>query len=459
MNDRNASTHFDSDREISSFAIAPSVLEILMKNGFRIVKDFQGLSPLDISKEAGIEMREAWDVFKMMKKATRSKQSGLNPSKHPASSQQSQSTLLSQQGDGVSARDLLKKVRNIRPIITFCRGIDEMLGGGIMRGVVTEICGEPGVGKTQFGIQLAVDAQLPSWVSGVEGKTVYIDTEGSFMVERAVQVAEGFVHHLNRIAKSRQQRQLAGGQVQQLNQVLPTRDQILQGILVFRAHDHTEQIAMVRYLSTFMKKNPEVKLVVLDSIAFHFRHGFAAGQKNNMGGRTKILSDMAQRLTKLAQEHDVAVVVINQMTTKIDSMAAGSVSNSRLVPALGETWAHAATNRILLFWQDGERKAKLFKSPWREAKTVSYQVTAVGIRDPPLLPPPQPALHHHPKNNSPSQNQGHMLPAAGGGPPAVQNSTNMNPASCYNNNSNNLDSPSLHHHQQNNHKRIRYENK
>ena len=36
----------------------------------------------------------------------------------------------------------------------------------------------PGVGKTQLGIQLCVDVQLPQCYSGAAGHAVYIDTEG-----------------------------------------------------------------------------------------------------------------------------------------------------------------------------------------------------------------------------------------------------------------------------------------
>jgi RAD51-like protein 2 len=42
----------------------------------------------------------------------------------------------------------------------------------------TEFCGVPGVGKTQLGIQLCVDVQLPECYSGAAGEAVYIDTEG-----------------------------------------------------------------------------------------------------------------------------------------------------------------------------------------------------------------------------------------------------------------------------------------
>ena len=38
------------------------------------------------------------------------------------------------------------------------------------------------MGKTQVGMQLAVDVQIPAALGGNEGEAVYIDTEGSFMV-------------------------------------------------------------------------------------------------------------------------------------------------------------------------------------------------------------------------------------------------------------------------------------
>lgn len=40
---------------------------------------------------------------------------------------------------------------------------------------------------------------------GVEGEAVYIDTEGSFMVDRAVDMAAAVVAHLQRMAAQGQQ--------------------------------------------------------------------------------------------------------------------------------------------------------------------------------------------------------------------------------------------------------------
>lgn len=51
---------------------------------------------------------------------------------------------------GLSALELLKKEQQQAHIVTFCASIDEMLGGGVPVGKITEFCGAPGIGKTQL---------------------------------------------------------------------------------------------------------------------------------------------------------------------------------------------------------------------------------------------------------------------------------------------------------------------
>lgn len=46
----------------------------------------------------------------------------------------------------------------------------------------------------------------------------------------------------------------------------------------------------------------QVKLIVVDSIAFHFRQDF-----QDMAQRTRVLAEMAQKLMHLAEEKDLAV--------------------------------------------------------------------------------------------------------------------------------------------------------
>ena len=57
------------------------------------------------------------------------------------------------------------------------------------------------------------------------------------------------------------------------------------------------------------------------------------------------------------------------MTTRVG--AQGAV----VVPALGESWGHACTTRLVLHWRATERHATLYKSPSRPEATVPYQIT------------------------------------------------------------------------------------
>ena len=58
------------------------------------------------------------------------------------------------------------------------------------------------------------------------------------------------------------------------------------------------------------------------------------------------------------------------MTTKF---SAGE--DSRLVPALGESWGHASTIRVILYWEGKKRWAWLYKSPSKKERRVPYQIT------------------------------------------------------------------------------------
>ena len=61
---------------------------------------------------------------------------------------------------------------------------------------MTELCGVAGAGKTQFCMQLAVDVTIPEEFGGVGGQAVYVDTEGSLVVERLAEMAAATVQHL-----------------------------------------------------------------------------------------------------------------------------------------------------------------------------------------------------------------------------------------------------------------------
>lgn len=276
-------------------------------------------------------------------------------------------------------------------IITFCRSIDTLLfTGGIPLGSVTECAGLPGVGKTQLAMQLAVNARLPRGLGGVEGQTLYVDAEGSLVAERLHTMAQALLHHAQGTVRRRRPHDPS------LPADFSKVEQVLDSIHVFRVHDEASQTATLYSLPYWIelinnnsaKEGEEtsqsipVKLIVVDSIAFHYRTQNSASKEFYLH-RTRALTQMAAFLNDLARDYNVAVVCLNQMTTKMDNNV------SRLVPALGESWAHAVTTRLLLSQEDlksPRRVCRLVKSPCMPSGTAFYQVTESGIRDVSLAP-------------------------------------------------------------------------
>jgi len=280
-----------------------------------------------------------------------------------------------------------------RPIVSFVQSIDTLLGGGFHPGELTEVCGPPGCGKTQLCIQLCVDANLPKEFGGVHGRAAYIDTEGSFTPERCMDMAKAMVQHVHATAKRR-------------SSTVPTwftTSYILNGIDVFRVFDETSQTATIHSLPNYFKQLQQrgerpVKMLIIDSIAFHYR-----SSDSDYKVRTKSLTIMAEFLNNLASTFNLSIVVVNQMTTRIISNESTTTTadnhNIKHIPALGESWAHATTTRLLISpaykhdndnnndnqsYNEGHGKkliCRLVKSTHKPAGIAHFSITQNGIRD------------------------------------------------------------------------------
>ncbi|KAI2584257.1 RAD51 paralog C, partial [Homo sapiens] len=148
-----------------------------------------------------------------------------------------------------TALELLEQEHTQGFIITFCSALDDILGGGVPLMKTTEICGAPGVGKTQLCMQLAVDVQIPECFGGVAGEAVFIDTEGSFMVDRVVDLATACIQHLQLIAEKHK------GEEHRKALEDFTLDNILSHIYYFRCRDYTELLAQVYLLPDFLSEH------------------------------------------------------------------------------------------------------------------------------------------------------------------------------------------------------------
>ncbi|BAD45123.1 DNA repair protein radA (radA)-like [Oryza sativa Japonica Group] len=259
--------------------------------------------------------------------------------------------LMSNHG-GTSILDLLTSTTSLVEGFTVKRLLRLFDSGGV-----------PGVGKTQLGIQLAINVQIPVEYGGLGGKAVYIDTEGSFMVERVYQIAEGCISDILEYFPHCHDKAPAGQE-----KLKP--ESFLADIYYFRICSYTEQIAVINYLEKFLGEHKDVRIVIIDSVTFHFRQDF-----DDMALRTRVLSGLSLKLMKLSKAYNLAVVLLNQVTTKFTE------GSFQLTLALGDSWSHSCTNRLILYWNGNERYGFLDKSPSLPVASAPYAVTVKGVRD------------------------------------------------------------------------------
>lgn len=216
---------------------------------------------------------------------------------------------------------------------------------------------------------------------------VYIDTEGNFQLQRVSDVAAAAVRHCSLLVEDAEQRiametftvetilsnmflvMMIGchGNTPHISQVLIPH---LPYLLQVRCHDYEEMLAELHLLPDFLSAHPRVRLLVIDSLAPPFRRLF-----DELSRRTRLLNALGQQLITIATKHSIAVVMTNQMTTRLRG------SQSQLVPALGESWGHSPTIRLLLQWEGSRRLAAIFKSPLHMESTIQFKITSEGFRD------------------------------------------------------------------------------
>ncbi|RLG20151.1 DNA repair and recombination protein RadA [Candidatus Micrarchaeota archaeon] len=246
-----------------------------------------------------------------------------------------------------SADKIYERRKAVGRITTGSDSLNELLGGGVETQSITEAYGRFGSGKTQIGFQLAVNVQKPAGEGGLGGNVLYVDTEGTFRPERIRQIAEG-----------------AGMDA----------DEVLRNIHVARAVNSDHQIVLVDKADEVVKEK-NVKLVVIDSLTSCFRAEYLG--RAALGERQQKLNKHIHALQRLADRHNLAVFVTNQVMDN-----PGILFGDPTTPIGGHVLAHAATYRIYLRkGKEEKRIARLVDSPNLPESECVFKVTKEGIRD------------------------------------------------------------------------------
>ena len=154
------------------------------------------------------------------------------------------------------------KVSVERVLPTGCKSFDDLIGGGVRYGLLTDIYGESGTGKSQFCFTICAKSVEHS-ESPEQKSIVFVDTAGTFRPERVAEILGGDLD----------------------------RKHLLEHILVVRALSTHDQVDAVKRLPRY---NP--RLVVIDDVATLFSSEYVGA---------------ARHLALMKHLHDLSLAAIN----------------------------------------------------------------------------------------------------------------------------------------------------
>ncbi len=248
--------------------------------------------------------------------------------------------------DFLTAREygVLEKTR--KKIRTGVDSLDEMLGGGIETRCVTEFYGKFSSGKSQICFTLSVLATLPEDQGGLDGNTLYMDVEGTFSTIRLEEIIK--------------ERGLDPDIVDKIIRVRP------------------DSAAMLEYVTKELSRIVEesnIKLIVVDSIIMLHRQEFMG--RGNLSPRQQKLSAIMNKLLKIAETYNIAVVITNQISS---DPGANPLYGEEVDHATGgNVIAHASSHRIRLEKFGKKIKAKMIDSPRLSNSECLFMLNERGI--------------------------------------------------------------------------------
>lgn len=171
-----------------------------------------------------------------------------------------------------------------------CASIDEMLDGGIESGSMTLLYGEAGSGKTTLCLILARE------VIKQGKKVIYIDSEG-ISIDRLMQIAgEDF-------------------------------DTVMQNLLVFDVVNFDSQERSVDKAIKMVQSDIGVGMIIVDSITSLYR---PTGKEDERSER-KSLVGQSQKLSSIAREKKIPVLVTSQVYTDVETGMFESLGGNALM--------------------------------------------------------------------------------------------------------------------------------
>ncbi|MHA1734637.1 MAG: DNA repair and recombination protein RadA [Promethearchaeota archaeon] len=242
-------------------------------------------------------------------------------------------------------------VEDYSHITTGSKELDKILGGGVSTGRITEVAGAFKSGKTCLAHTIAVTAQLPREQGGIEKGVAFIDTENTFSRAKVERTARRFgIDPLAALSR-------------------------IYHVKVFSS-DH--QLQMVRNAEAIIDSN-DVGLLIVDSLMALFRAEYVG--IGSLAARQQVLNTLIHDLSRIAEVHDIAILLTNQVATSMKGVYAAQEAIG------GNIVAHGCHFRLMFHAkgfqknQSLERTAVVVDAPDLPPDDCKFFITEAGVSD------------------------------------------------------------------------------
>lgn len=156
-------------------------------------------------------------------------------------------------------------------ISTGIQKLDEFLSGGIPDGVIVDIFGGNGTGKTQLLLQLSINSVKNG------GRVLYLDTTGEFRPERILEIQKQYEHQID----------------------------FLEQITVSRITNTSEQINSIKNLQN------DFSLIVIDNVTDLFSYEYK--NEESTFEKNSLFMKFMHELSEFAIKKKIPIVVTNMV--------------------------------------------------------------------------------------------------------------------------------------------------
>lgn len=232
---------------------------------------------------------------------------------------------------------ILKEMDNKSKIPINC-SIDNIIGGGVEKGCLTQFYGPPGSGKTNIALNLLLECVKNG------NKAIFVDTEGGLSIERFKQISG---HEFDIVAGD---------------------------VMVLEPKTFQEQDEALHRVENILESGDEkVDMVILDSAValYRLKEGDLTQLNRELGKQMGLLS-------RIARKYNIAVVITNQ----IYSVFGDDGSTSMIAPVGGTILKYWSKIMVELSRGDvnGERYAILMRHRSRpEGLKARFKIVNDGL--------------------------------------------------------------------------------